>query len=396
MFNKLHIQHELILLTLSSFVSFFISYSTSIGQPKPNNGPYSVREIEDIACLNATEFEDYFNRDGFKKLNLREITSQAYEYIKGEEMSIIISREKTNKATFLLKTNSIDRRNRIINSLKSAGYVYMGDRSDMLKRLGGTVIFSFEDESDKYSIFLIVNDVENLKRVNQDSNFPVTNNSVSTSNWGISSNKVDVYSGPSQGNIFVKAGSTISLKATGVVRFGAFAGSGYADGIDGFTAYNKVSGFRHGALLGRVNNEPWLLIGTNASYKFNRDGVLTLLINDNSPDDNQGSFIVEYSINDESKGTINNVSTSENNKFVIRNSYKSKVNFELSRDKSEWTSYSLNGLSQSDYWYTDQQQSFFRIKMLTTKVYKIEAGKKYKIDWNKSEWCFDLFSDGDR
>lgn len=224
-------------------------------------------------------------------------------------------------------------------------------------------------------------------------NIVITGKALTNSN----ANKIEVYSGSPQGNIFVKVGDKISFKTTGVVRFGAFAGSGYADGIDGFTAYNKVSGFRHGSLLARIDNGDWFIVGTKASYNITREGVLTLMINDNAPDDNEGSFVVQYSISNGSNGTTNNVSTNEDNKFFIRNTNTNKSNFDLSVDKSSWTSFSLDGLNKGDYWFPGQQQGFFRI---TTdngkrKVYKVEAGSKYKIEWNTTERCWDLYTDGD-
>lgn len=116
------------------------------------------------------------------------------------------------------------------------------------------------------------------------------------SNRRIGQNKVEVVSGIGPGCITIRQGNKVSLLTTGTIRLGMFAGSGDADGIDGFTAYNQVSGFRHGALLGHIDNGPWFLIGTDASFVADRDGTLTLLVNDAQTGDNAGSFIVEYSI----------------------------------------------------------------------------------------------------
>ena len=215
--------------------------------------------------------------------------------------------------------------------------------------------------------------------------------------------------------IFLNKGDKVSFRAKGAVRVGSFAGYSGPNGIDGFTAYNFTSNAKHGALIYQIDLDPdWYLVGEFKTITAHKTGWLRLGVNDNDTDNNEGYYEVEYSINkplnnatnnnlsfadlldNTSNSATNNVSNIDDNKFLIRNNYGTKINFELSRDKSGWTSYSLNGSSQSDYWYTDQHQSFFRIKLFTEKVYKIEAGKKYKIDWNKSEWCFDLFSDGDR
>ena len=169
-----------------------------------------------------------------------------------------------------------------------------------------------------------------------------------------------------------------------------------------------------------MGDGPWFLIGTNASYTINKSGILTIMINDNSPDDNQGNFVVEYRItnessdgsngitNSDSNGTniientsnskTNNVSNIEDYKFTIRNPNDIKLNFQLSPDELTWYSISLNSLSQNAYWYDNQQYEFFRIKSNNgkTKTYKVKAGKKYKLDWNSTEQCWDLYSDGDR
>lgn len=73
----------------------------------------------------------------------------------------------------------------------------------------------------------------------------------------INSNQIEVFSDCNQTDISIKRGSRISITATGQIRLGAFAGMGDADGIDGLTTYNKISGFRHGALLGRVGDGTW-------------------------------------------------------------------------------------------------------------------------------------------
>lgn len=60
--------------------------------------------------------------------------------------------------------------------------------------------------------------------------------------------------------IKVKKGDRVSLRASGKITLGAFAGDGGPEGISGRTAYNQVENFRHGALLGRIGkaNGFWL------------------------------------------------------------------------------------------------------------------------------------------
>ena len=112
----------------------------------------------------------------------------------------------------------------------------------------------------------------------------------------INSNQIEVFSNSNETDISVKRGSTISITATGQIRLGAFAGVGDADGIDGLTTYNKVSGFRHGALLGRVGDGSWFLIGKSSSFVADRDGTLSLIVNDADASNNAGSFNINYTI----------------------------------------------------------------------------------------------------
>jgi hypothetical protein len=215
--------------------------------------------------------------------------------------------------------------------------------------------------------------------------------------------------------IFLNKGDKVSLRAKGAVKVGSFVGYSRPNGIDGFATYNFTSNAKHGALIYQIDfDTDWYPVGEFKTITAHKTGWLRLGVNDNDTGNNEGYYEVEYSINkplgdatnnnlsfadlldNTSKSSTNNVSNVDDNKFLIRNYYNTRVFFELSRDKSTWTLYSLAGSSKSDYWYNNQQQSFFRIKALKEKVYKIEAGKKYKIDWNKSEWCFDLFPDGDR
>lgn len=112
----------------------------------------------------------------------------------------------------------------------------------------------------------------------------------------INSNQIEVFSNSNQTDISVSRGTQISITATGTIRLGAFAGIGDADGIGGFTTYNKISDFRHGALLSRVGDGPWFFIGKSGSFVADRDGILSLIVNDKATYDNSGSFIVNYTL----------------------------------------------------------------------------------------------------
>ena len=200
--------------------------------------------------------------------------------------------------------------------------------------------------------------------------------------------------------IFLNKGDKVSLRAKGVVRVGSFAGYSGPNGIDGFTAYNITSNAKHGALVYQIDLDPdWYPVGEFKTITAHKTGWLRLGVNDNDADNNEGYYEVEYSINNSSNGTTTNVGNADDNKFAIQNTNTNKSNFQLSSDQSNWTSFSLDGSTQSDYWFPNQQQGFFRIITdgnRKTKVYKTEAGRKYKIEWNTTEQCWDLYSDGVR
>lgn len=102
-------------------------------------------------------------------------------------------------------------------------------------------------------------------------------------------------------NIPIKKGSKVTLSATGKIEFGAFAGVGSPEGIQGFRAYNKIKGINHGILLARIRKngeENWFVIGKGASFIAPSDGTLELLVNDDQINDNEGAFTVEVEIDD--------------------------------------------------------------------------------------------------
>jgi hypothetical protein len=88
----------------------------------------------------------------------------------------------------------------------------------------------------------------------------------------------------------------ISFKANGIIEIGFFAGSSGPNGKDGYSSYNKVAGFKHGSLLGKIGNGEWFLIGESSEIVADRDGLLSVMVNDNDPENNEGSYTLEYSI----------------------------------------------------------------------------------------------------
>ncbi len=102
-----------------------------------------------------------------------------------------------------------------------------------------------------------------------------------------------------QTGIVIKRGDRLTFSASGTVSFGAFAGSGGPQGINGFRGYNLAAGdFQHGLLIGRIDrNQGYFAIGTGGVMESaNVDGVLDLNVNDADTSNNGGYFEVKINI----------------------------------------------------------------------------------------------------
>jgi len=107
--------------------------------------------------------------------------------------------------------------------------------------------------------------------------------------------EIDSYSNTTDVN--VKKGDRINIAASGTVTYGAWAGSGGPDGIDGYTSYNRIQGFRHGSLLVRIGDSgDWEAVGTSKSITAKNSGPLQFIVNDGDPSNNSGSFTVVIKI----------------------------------------------------------------------------------------------------
>ena len=93
--------------------------------------------------------------------------------------------------------------------------------------------------------------------------------------------------------IYVSKGDIIEMRATGYISVGLFAGTSSPAGIDGFTPYNKISGFKHGALLVRVGGSSWRGINQDLIFRAEESGEIVFLVNDSEPQNNRGYYSVE-------------------------------------------------------------------------------------------------------
>jgi hypothetical protein len=109
-------------------------------------------------------------------------------------------------------------------------------------------------------------------------------------------NTIDVSSYSNYTRVFLKKGNTLTLKASGSISLGPFAGTTGPEGIDGHSLYNFVQGFKQGSLLGKIGDGPWFLVGNGQTIACEESGNLQLVVNDNDPSNNSGYFLVEYHI----------------------------------------------------------------------------------------------------
>lgn len=89
-------------------------------------------------------------------------------------------------------------------------------------------------------------------------------------------------------------GEKVTLKASGSVKLGVFAGTSSPAGVDGFRAYNVVSNLPHGALIGRFTGGQWFLVGRGGTFTAPKGGTLRLIINDKDRRNNEGAYEVTY------------------------------------------------------------------------------------------------------
>lgn len=115
--------------------------------------------------------------------------------------------------------------------------------------------------------------------------------------FAIEKNKMEINSYTDVAEIYMKKGDTVTLKATGSIKLGLFAGESGPDGIDGFELYSYNKAFRHGALIGKIGeNGAWFLIGSSKTFIANEAGVLMVAVNDIQPSNNSGRCYLEYEI----------------------------------------------------------------------------------------------------
>ena len=97
--------------------------------------------------------------------------------------------------------------------------------------------------------------------------------------------------------IAIQREDKITFRVSGYVTFGAFAGGGGPEGIEGFSGFKIVANARHGAMLARISAEDGgYNVGAGGSMTAQTDGILTLAVNDTDVQNNTRQFKVEITI----------------------------------------------------------------------------------------------------
>ncbi|KQB99197.1 hypothetical protein [Pedobacter sp. Hv1] len=120
----------------------------------------------------------------------------------------------------------------------------------------------------------------------------------------------------------LRIGDRLKIEASGKISLGFFAGYGGVEGIEGYKDYCIEPNFRHGALLYRIGNGPWQLLGSELSTTAKTGGILQFMVNDNDPGNNSGVFNVSIQTNGIHTNTISSTNPTSKNPDKVRQSSK--------------------------------------------------------------------------
>ncbi len=108
-------------------------------------------------------------------------------------------------------------------------------------------------------------------------------------------------------DICVQSGDSITITPSGLIRLGFFAGSAGPEGLlmpSGFEAYNLDGSHPHGALLCKIQGEPfWQYCGKGFELIASKNGCLEFEVNDIDQGNNSGRFQVTVKTNSASVRT---------------------------------------------------------------------------------------------
>lgn len=245
--------------------------------------PLTIIDCETLCSYSNTELEQFGTKAGFKVTSgyspivLMECKSDPMNYIGIKNQSVNLFHKLTS-----FKDN-------FIKSILSKGYSYTesGNYGDGYESDKFYVMIR-EEDNEPYGYHILV-----AKKQNNESEKNIKK--VFAKRFSPSHLEIDSYSNTT--DISIQKGDSIRITASGSITYGSWAGSGGPDGIDGYTSYNRISGFRHGSLLVRIgDNGEWQAVGKLKSIVANNNGALQFIVNDVDPSNNSGFFTIELKI----------------------------------------------------------------------------------------------------
>lgn len=93
----------------------------------------------------------------------------------------------------------------------------------------------------------------------------------------------------------VKRGDKLTIRASGTVLLGPFAGYAGPAGKQYGITYNFYRDVNHGALIGEIGDTPFY-IGTGTTKEIESSGILTLGLNDTDPGNNVGNLVIDVTL----------------------------------------------------------------------------------------------------
>ncbi len=98
----------------------------------------------------------------------------------------------------------------------------------------------------------------------------------------------------------LKAGQAVSVRAYGIISTGMFSGAANANGLGAaWPEYRLIPDIPTSAVIGRIGDSPWQLVGTSAQIAASKDGQLAFGLNARDYGNYKGYFDVVVEVPDE-------------------------------------------------------------------------------------------------
>ena len=257
----------------------------------------TLAELENMCSYNLNQFSSFVIKKGYQEILRSEDNSRVDHFCSGAKAFLNFQEDRIDFTK--IQTSYFQK---IVNAIKIKGYkvnhVLTSSNNDEKVILNTYTNSKFQIDATQIPdgtnsiIFRLKDKVyEAVENYNSE---PTSSKVIA---MHISTNRLEIDSYTNSTDITIKKGDKINISASGSITYGAWAGSGGPDGIDGYTSYNRISGFRHGSLLVRIgDNGEWEAIGTSKSIIAKNSGVLQFIVNDGDPSNNSGVFTVDIRI----------------------------------------------------------------------------------------------------